>query len=395
MSEALTVSELTAAIKRLLESSFAEVRVVGEVSRLTSHSSGHLYFTIKDRGAAISAVIWKSTAARLRLRPSEGGEFLFAGYLSLYEPRGSYQLIVTAVEPCGEGALAAEFERRKRLFAERGWFDAARKRPLPPLPRHIGIVTSPTAAAFEDVRKVLASRPGWLHLTLAPAVVQGAAAPASVAAALRRLAVLPEPPQAILLVRGGGSIEDLWCFNDEALVAAVVASPIPIISGIGHEIDVTLADLAADLRAATPSNAAELVCPAREELRNRLPRLALWQRLLRQRIAAGNGERALFDRRLRMALRRQLDRQRLDVERGDSRLRHSRQQRLHAAALQISALGARLAALDPRRMLARGFALVSRPDGTIVSAAAGLDRGEKLRLQFHDDAVQVEVRGRP
>jgi len=283
-SAPLSVTELTARIKQMLEIGFSRVEVSGEVSRLTRPSSGHIYFTIKDAHAAIAAVIWRSTAMRLQFLPQEGEAYLFAGHISLYEPRGAYQLIISRVEAIGAGKLAAEFERRKQAWTERGWFDAARKRSLPPLPQHIGVITSSTAAAFEDVKKVLATRPAWLQITLAPALVQGQAAPASIAAAIKNIAAMDAPPDVILLVRGGGSIEDLWCFNAEAVVKAIVDCPIPVITGIGHEIDTTLSDLAADMRAATPSNAAEISCPARDELRGRLPKLAMLRQLFRQQV---------------------------------------------------------------------------------------------------------------
>ncbi|MCF6208998.1 MAG: exodeoxyribonuclease VII large subunit [Ghiorsea sp.] len=251
----LTVTELTARIKQVLEQGFSRVEVTGEISRLTSPSSGHLYFTIKDSHAAISAVVWRSAAARLKTRPKEGQAYVFTGHLSLYEPRGSYQLVVTGIASAGAGRLAEEFERRKVLFAERGWFDADNKKGIPTYPKHIAIVTSQTAAAFADVKKVLSTRPAWLNITLSPAVVQGESAPQSITRAMQRLHDLADKPDVILLVRGGGSMEDLWCFNDERVVQAIVDADIPIISGVGHEIDTTLADLAADVRAATPSNA--------------------------------------------------------------------------------------------------------------------------------------------
>jgi exodeoxyribonuclease VII large subunit len=283
-SKPLSVTELTAGIKKLLEQNYAGIEVTGEVSRLTRHASGHIYFTIKDAHASISAVIWRSTAMRLKLQPKEGEAFIFSGSISVYEPRGSYQLVVRKVEAVGAGQLAAEFERRKALFAERGWFDPERKTRPPELPSHIGIVTSPTSAAFEDVKKVLATRPAWLRLTLAPAVVQGDGAALSITKAIRQHNETAARPDLILLVRGGGSMEDLWCFNDEAVVQAIVESNIPIISGIGHEIDTTLADLAADIRAATPSNAAELACPDRDTLRGRLPRTSLLNTLVTNRL---------------------------------------------------------------------------------------------------------------
>ncbi len=232
----LSVTELTARIKQMLEAGFAKVEVTGEVSRLTSPASGHLYFTIKDAHAAISAVIWRSTALRLKNLPEEGGEFVFTGPISLYEPRGSYQLVISRVEAAGAGKLAAEFERRKQDFSERGWFDAASKLSPPKLPKHIGIITSSTAAAFEDVKKVLATRPAWLELTLAPALVQGRSAAASIVNAIQRIARMDSPPDTILLVRGGGSIEDLWCFNDESVVKAIVECPIPLITGTAMKL---------------------------------------------------------------------------------------------------------------------------------------------------------------
>ncbi|PCI45440.1 MAG: exodeoxyribonuclease VII large subunit [Proteobacteria bacterium] len=263
----LTVTELTARIKQTLEQGFAHLEVKGEVSRLTKPSSGHLYFTIKDKHASISAVVWRSAALRLKTLPKEGQEFIFNGHLSLYEPRGTYQIIITQISPVGAGQLAVEFERRKALFAEYGWFANEKKKPIPALPLHIGIVTSLTAAAFEDVKKVLATRPAWLKKTLSPAIVQGAQAPQSIANAIQALQQLSDMPDVILLVRGGGSMEDLWCFNDEIVIKAIATSVLPIVSGVGHEIDTTLADFAADLRAATPSNAAELCCASRQNLR--------------------------------------------------------------------------------------------------------------------------------
>jgi len=270
-STPLTVTELTARIKQTLEQGFAHIEVKGEISRLTKPSSGHLYFTIKDKHATVSAVVWRSAVLRLKTLPKEGQEFIFHGHLSLYEARGTYQIIVTQISPVGAGKLAEEFERRKALFAEQGWFSKQHKKPIPQYPKHIGIVTSATAAAFEDVKKVLSTRPAWLKKTLSPAIVQGAQAPQSIANAISALQQLDSQPDVILLVRGGGSMEDLWCFNDEVVIQAIATSPIPIISGVGHEIDTTLTDFAADIRAATPSNAAELCCPSRQHLLQRIP----------------------------------------------------------------------------------------------------------------------------
>jgi len=432
----LSVTELTAGIKTLLERNYAAIEVRGEVSGLRRQASGHIYFTIKDAHAAISAVIWKSTALRLKLLPEEGKEFIFAGSISVYEPRGTYQLVVRRIEALGTGELAAEFERRKKLFAERGWFETARKKAPPPLPRHIGIITSPTAAAFEDVKKVLATRPAWLELTLAPAVVQGDGAPASIESAVQHLNDMEKRPDVILLVRGGGSIEDLWCFNDERVVKAIVDSSIPVITGIGHEIDTTLADFAADIRAATPSNAAELVCPERESLRGRVTKIHqlqyLWQR--QQDSRHQHSERhairlsATFQQRLAMH-HRQLNvlKQRLSEVEPRRQLR-KRQQVLshcqqHLAAFAMhgfekrrnrsAALGDRLHWLGPRliegwrqgtlrlqkqlqslgpmQVLERGYTLTTDNLGRPITSVKGLKRGDSVRLMFRDGRADADI----
>ncbi len=478
-SRELSVSALTANIQRLLEQNFSSLRVRGEVSRLTRHASGHIYFTVKDASAAISAVIWRSTAARLRCQPEEGGLFLFHGHLSVYAPRGSYQLVVRTVSPAGEGALALDFEQRKQAWAKRGWFDAGRKRPIPPYPQRIAIVTSPSSAAWQDVRKVLRNRPAWLHLILAPTQVQGKEAPAAIATAMRHAE--KQCPDIILLVRGGGSMEDLWCFNDERVVRAIVDSHVPVITGIGHEIDLTLADLAADVRAATPSNAAEHCCADRETLARRIPtiawlrqrtRLAVqtarqqaeeqkrrWQRLLPQILDQRHHrllrvEHLLAERlaeRLRAARRYHADitrrcmqqdpRRRLHEQRQRLRtiqrrmqvvpasLRQRQHQRYRATALRMQHHAPRLAprqkalrntiemlyqqqqqrhaekkqawlsadrtlrALDPHRVLERGFVMVQRRDNgrRLITRAEGLETGDALRLRFADGTIEAEV----
>jgi len=434
----VTVTELTARIRQILERKFSGIQVLGEVSRLTRHASGHLYFTIKDVNAALSAVIWRSTRARLTLAPEEGKQFIFSGYISVYEPRGTYQLIVTAVRAAGEGALAAEFERRKALFAGRGWFSVNRKRPLPAYPRRVGIVTSPTAAALEDVRKVLATRPGWLQLVLSPCLVQGTQAAADIVRAIERCKALPRRhrPDVLLLVRGGGSMEDLWCFNEEAVVEAIINSSIPVICGIGHEIDTTLADLAADVRAATPSNAAELVCPDRETLKRGLPRLGVLHTLVKGRIAyagkqlaehrqsmnhvwglilsqrhmaverAGSQGTAAFHQSMTAHQRtlRSLN-QRLARQQPRARMTH-RQKRLAAIHQQLfdaafryrdhlasraGRLTASLNALSPYHVLSRGYALITGPREQIISSANQLRVDEQAHLRFRDGKAEARI----
>ena len=386
----LSVTQLTARIKQMLEQGFAHVEVTGEVSRLTRPASGHLYFTIKDAHAAISAVVWRSAALRFKTLPKEGEEFIFSGHLSLYEPRGSYQLVVTKIEPAGAGRLAAEFERRKQVYAERGWFDSDHKLTLPPLPEHIGIVTSPTAAAFEDVKKVLSTRPSWLHLTLSPALVQGNLAPASITKALEQLSAMESPPDLILLVRGGGSIEDLWCFNDEAVVQAVVDCPIPIISGVGHEIDTTLTDFAADLRAATPSNAAEVCCPSREGLRERLPKLATLAGLLGQCLNRLSRDLESISQRQTSLWQRCSDARFHTAEQARTRLAHTAHISISRLRTPLRTIEKRLAPLQPGERLQQQRSDWSNRDIILNQSLRNALQLQRQSLQRTSQALQGE-----
>ncbi len=437
LNNILTVTELTARIKQVLEQGFSRIEVTGEISRLTSPSSGHLYFTVKDKHAAIAAVVWKSAAARLKTRPKDGQAYVFTGHLSVYEPRGTYQLVVTGIAPVGAGRLAEAFERRKALFSERGWFDTAHKQNIPELPQHIGIVTSATAAAFEDVKKVLNTRPAWLNITLSQAVVQGEAAPASVALAIKRLHDLKDKPDVILLVRGGGSLEDLWCFNDESIVQAIYEASIPIISGVGHEIDTTLADLAADIRAATPSNAAEMACPAKETLRPQVQRLRqrihqafdsykdgkYWsserasqqlqhhyhQALQQQHKHIRQLKNILHQYEPKQALRRQTQqfyalkqrlcstaqghtpqwRQHLVEHQHMLRLNYQRSLQIHNQQWQKR--HEQLLAMNPKHVLQRGYAMTTDEAGKVVSSTQNLQQGDKLHLHFHDGSAESSI----
>ncbi len=433
----LSVTELTAGIKQLLEQRYSSIEVAGEVSRLTRHTSGHIYFTIKDAHASISAVIWRSAAVRLKFLPEDGEQFIFTGHISLYEPRGTYQLVVRKVEKAGVGQLAAEFERRKVLFSERGWFDAKAKKMLPELPVHIGIVTSPTSAAFEDVKKVLATRPAWLQLTLAPAVVQGDAAPAAIAKAINQLNSMASMPDLILLTRGGGSMEDLWCFNDELVVKAVVESEIPVISGIGHEIDTTLADFAADVRAATPSNAAELASPDRDTLRSRLPKASqlqhIWQRAqdgrhqhcersaiqltanFRQQMASQhrlltgvNQRLALQEPRRKLRLREQTlhrcqqhlttfqlhgrERQHRKLEQLRQQLNWLKEKEISANGQQVVTLIKQLHDLGPVEVLKRGYTMSVDAEGELLTSVNQLTAGDRVDIHFHDGVATAEAK---
>ncbi len=387
----LSVSELTARIKQVLEQGFARVQVTGEVSRLTARASGHAYFTIKDANAALGAVIWKSTTMRLSVLPEEGKQYIFHGHLSLYAPQGRYQLVVSRLEVVGGGALAAEFERRKQDFAARGWFDTTRKQQIPSLPKHIGIVTSATAAALQDVRKVLATRPGWLKLTLASTLVQGKTAPGGIASALKQLQNLPSPPDVILLVRGGGSPEDLWCFNDEIVVRAMVDCAIPIISGIGHEIDNTLADFAADLQAATPSNAAEMACPASETLRRQMPRIALLGQLLRHQTAHARKTSEQAATRLSHRWQSLRDEQRMRLDRSQQAVQLLRDNFTPRLRQEIRLLQTQLDNLGPQAVLKRGYALPLDEHGRLIRSIHDIQAGDTLNIRLHDGKAATQV----
>ncbi|MDQ6975083.1 MAG: exodeoxyribonuclease VII large subunit [Mariprofundaceae bacterium] len=408
----LSVATLTAHIKEFLEAGFHGLRIIGEVSRLTNARSGHVYFTIKDEHAAISAVVWRSSVMRLRVMPKEGDAFIFMGHINVYAPRGTYTLVVTQITAMGEGHLAMALEQRKQHFAARGWFDAARKRGLPTLPKHIAVVTSATAAALQDVYKVLNSRPGWLKITLSPCLVQGNAAPTAIVRAIFRVQHQTDA-DIILLVRGGGSLEDLWCFNDESVVKAVVDCGIPIITGIGHEIDSTLVDFAADLRAATPSNAAELCCPSRQELRQKIPMMRQWQTLMLHQ--TGQYRVQLMHQRdvLRHTLNHEHDDRHHQSERqqellhhhaaritGQQRLKlfHARQslapnvqQRIVHARQRWQALHSQLHSMNPWHVLQRGYAIVQDDAGKIYSHLADLHVGQTLRVCFHDGQAGVNI----
>ena len=270
--DGLTVSELTASIRDILETAYADVWVEAEISNCRLWNTGHLYFTLKDPGAQIKAVMFKSDVRSLKFKPEDGLHVIVRGRLSVYEPKGEYQIVCERMEPHGLGALQLAFDQLKRRLQAEGLFDAARKRPLPSLPRKIGIVTSLDGAAIRDIIKVLGRRYPNAHLVIRPARVQGEGAAADVARGLRDI-VEGAGIDVVIVGRGGGSVEDLWAFNEEVVARAIVASPVPVISAVGHEVDFTIADFAADVRAPTPSAAAEIVVARKEDFCTHIERL--------------------------------------------------------------------------------------------------------------------------
>ncbi len=418
--EPLTVSDLTRLIKDRIESDelLSNVRVVGEVSNFTQSSAGHLYFTLKDEEAQLRCVMWRTHAIRARQMLRDGARVVAYGRVGVYERSGVYQLYATDLEPAGLGQALAELERLKQRLAAEGLFDVSRKRPLPRLPAVIGIVTSLEAAALQDVLNVLRRRNPTVRVIISPTLVQGDDAPPQIVNAIRRLNVLQQDdrPDVILVVRGGGSLEELNAFNHEAVVRAVAASRIPVVSGVGHEVDVTLTDLAADVRAPTPSVAAELVTPiTADALRERLDEYVLIsQRALSERLAASRDRlsdvaRALVEATalrcvagrnrllaLQQALRLLRPQQRLTQQRASlrelqRRLDFAQHSRLRSARDQFQRLAVQVRALGPLNTLARGYAIVLREDGSVVQRVAQALPGERLRVQVSDGAFGARV----
>jgi exodeoxyribonuclease VII large subunit len=390
-----TVSRLTQHIRTLLESdvTLQDVWVQGEISNLGRPASGHIYFTLKDAGASLRGVMWKGDARRLILPLQDGMEIEAHGRIGVYEPQGQYQFYADIIRPVGEGALYQEFLRLKAMLEAEGLFDPERKLPIPELPRKIGMVTSASGAALRDMLNTLRRRLPLAEVILAPSPVQGDEAPPGLVAALEALDRLE--PDVILLARGGGSIEDLWAFNDERVVRAVAACSVPVISGVGHETDFTLCDFAADLRAPTPTAAAELATPVT------LIDLSAYLQGMKTRLAAStislltaqrNGLEASASRlRFVSPLRRiQTDRQRLDdfARLGVSALKH----RVVLDKSRLQGFERRLEALNPLAVLGRGYAVVSRQvDGKLVSQVGQAKSGDRLRVRVSNGEFGATV----
>jgi exodeoxyribonuclease VII large subunit len=369
-----SVSELTARIKGALASQFGEVAVHGEVSNVARPKSGHIYFTIKDDAASIRAVIWRSDARRLPFDLTDGLAVRALGGVTVYEPRGDYQLTVRALEPEGVGPLELAFRQRFARLAAEGLFDPARKRPLPRYPRRIVIVSSPTGAAVRDVLQVTGRRWKCAEILIAPTRVQGEGADGEVVAALE-LANRVAGADIIIVARGGGSLEDLWTFNEEVVARAIAGSRVPVVSAIGHEIDVTLADLAADRRALTPSEAGEVCVPDCREVALHLDRLA-------DRLRSA-GQAHLLDARDRLDHLADRSRQALQHLLSDRRLRLTR-------------LAASLDALSPLAVLARGYSLtLKEEDGTLIRSRDQVRPGQRIVTRLAEGRIISRVESVP
>lgn len=435
--QVFSVGELNARIRALLDDSFGDVWVSGEISSVRNAASGHLYFTLKDGESQIKCACFRMSARYLKFRPQDGIAVIARGRIDVYEARGEYQLLVEFLEPQGYGALQVAFEQLKKKLTAEGLFEAARKRPLPRLPRRIGIVTSPQGAVIQDVVQILARRFPGLHIRLYPALVQGEG---SVEQVVRGLRYFSDSgwAQVVILARGGGSPEDLQTFNEEAVARAIADSSIPVVSAVGHETDFTIADFVADLRAPTPSAAAELVTGTREQLledievcRQRLVQhmryrlsiaaqrlheqgveravTSLHRRVGRQmqkldeleRCSAEAVRRSLRERRdglrtlevrlraMDLRLRFSEARRRLEALRiGAARAMHLR---LLSAGGALNPLAAQLAQLSPLRVLERGYAIVQLPDGRVVKSASEAPPGSSLAVRLSEGSLRVIV----
>jgi exodeoxyribonuclease VII large subunit len=390
----LSVSELTGQIKGVLESRFARVWVAGEISNLSRPQSGHVYLTLKDDEAQIRAVLWRMAARAARVELHDGLAVICQGYLGVYQPRGSYQLVIERIEPKGLGALERALRILRERLAAEGLFEAARKRPLPRFPRRIAFVTSPTGAAIRDFLEVLRRRWRGADVLVVPVRVQGEGAAGEIAAGMELVNRLAERVDVLVVGRGGGSLEDLWAFNEEIVVRAIYASRIPVVSAVGHEIDVTLSDLVADVRALSPSEAAELVVPAAEDVRSFLERQQ--HRLAAAFRARLNTARARFDAAAACRVfRRPLERvqaleQRLDELSG--RAGRAATSRLELAQTRLGGLASRLESLSPLSVLGRGYSLTTRQaNGAIVRSAGQVAAGDELLTRLADGEVTSRV----
>jgi len=390
-SHILTVTQLTSQIKNLLEASFPDVWVEGEISNLSIPQSGHAYFTLKDKHAQIRAVMFRSSLRFLKFTLQQGIQVLCRGRLSVYDPRGEYQLILDYIEPKGAGALQLAFEQLKARLEKEGLFDRALKKPLPLLPRRIGIITSPTGAAIRDMLRVIKRRHPRMHILLYPAPVQGTdAAPALVEAI--QYFNKAKNVDVMIIGRGGGSIEDLWAFNEEVVARAIHASRIPIISAVGHETDYTISDFVADLRAPTPSAAAEMVVASEERLRDIIHSLEsrligrMEQRIETLRASLRENIRLLGDprRRLEQAVQR--------VDELVHRMALGLRQHVRRDRAQLTSLTAGLDHLNPLGILSRGYSITRKvPEGVILKDAAAVMPGDLISTRLYEGEVVSRV----
>ncbi|MEE2989241.1 MAG: exodeoxyribonuclease VII large subunit [Planctomycetota bacterium] len=390
----LTVSELTGQIKDVLEGEFPQVRVSGELTDLARPKSGHIYLTLKDDNAQVRGVIWRNTVSRLGFQPEDGQHVVCDGDIDVYPPRGSYQLVIRQMQPLGEGAMQLALRQLQQRLTAEGLFDPAHKKILPAIPGRVAFVTSPTGAAIRDFLEVLRRRWPAVHVMVIPARVQGEGAADEIVRGITLANQLRPAPDVLVVGRGGGSIEDLWCFNEEPVVRAIFESGIPVVSAVGHEIDVTLSDLVADRRALTPSEAGEIVVPSRQEMLARLETVG--RRLAMAVMAKLTSLRArLEELRGRRILRRPDEPLRLLARRTDDlefRADRAVAQRLTSQRDRLAVLAGRLQSLSPLAVLGRGYSMTrSEENEHLVTTAGQLKVGDRIRTRFSSGDVVSRV----
>ena len=392
--QTFSVTELNMRIKGLLDTDplLAELCVRGELSNYKMHPTGHHYFTLKDSESSLRCVMFKSSASKLRFRPENGMSVTAFGRVSVFPRDGAYQLYCTALQPEGTGDLQVAFEQLKAKLSAEGLFDRAHKKPLPAFPETIAIITAASGAALRDMLRILSRRWPLSKVVLLPVLVQGADAPPQIAGAIRyanefRVADL------IITGRGGGSIEDLWAFNDERVARAIYASEIPVISAVGHEPDVTISDYVADARASTPSNAAEIAVPDQSEIRETLDSLSIRSRQAMQRTLNTYAQRlsALAEKRVLSDPGVFIDNRRLELDHMCERLSAAAERKNAAARRDFVRLGAALDAMSPLRVLTRGYSLAEDERGALIRSAAQLRPGDRVRLRFAEGGADCTV----
>ena len=383
------VSELNRYIHQLLEGEFSQIWVQGEISNFKAHSSGHFYFSLKDKTSQMSAVSFRGFNSKLKFMPENGMEVLIQGKITVYEPRGSYQLFCQSIEPVGAGALQQSFNQLKEKLKKEGLFSQEHKKPLPQFPKHVALVTSPTGAAVRDMLNVLGRRFRGLEITVVPVLVQGKEAPDSIVQGLKKVGRL-KGLDVVILARGGGSMEDLWGFNDENVVRAIFESKVPVISAVGHEVDFTIADFVADVRAATPSVAAELVVRSVDELNAGLAHL---QGRLKQ---VWNQQLVEYRRHLQHTQQRLVDPQRmlenlsLRCDEWVDRLERAVERWIKDRRTHLSHLASLMDSLSPLKVLDRGYAVVKSEKG-IIHRYKDLSRDDEIEIQLSQGGLKAKV----
>lgn len=433
--KALSVSELNESIKALLEGEFQMIWVKGEISNFKAHSSGHFYFSLKDKNSQISSVMFRGSASRLKFRPKDGIEVIVRGRISVYTPRGSYQVLCETMEPVGEGGLQQEFEKLKQKLRSEGLFDASKKKRLPFLPFKIAIVTSPTGAAIKDMIQVLNRRHPAAEIIIVPSLTQGERASTNLIEGLKKAQSIPGV-EVIITGRGGGSLEDMWCFNDEALARFISSMKVPVISAVGHEIDFTICDFVSDLRAPTPSAAAELVCKNVDEVKERIyqSRLRLVKNLKsvlfqKRMLVTQLGKRITDPRKKLSDIRLRIDELMIRFERSllnnlksrteklttlnqristvdkkispltekvsylEQRLLKAQEQKLDRNVKRLESLNDQLRALSPLEILQRGYSIVRlKSSKKIVSNQASVKKDELIEVQLGAGFIEAQVK---